>query len=662
MKPFAQQTYYELLEVPVTAPMEEIRAAYSRLMELYAPDSIAVYALVEPDQVDALRARMTEAMEILTDGDLRGEYDRDLGLPAPWGTVKAAEALASAVAEGKKKRASEDEAPALSGPEAFRASFVSGYSLSYVTSSLQTAPLVGGLVDVPASLSVGAEAQAPAAEPGPVSSSSKAVGAMEQGGASVESAPVAAPGVAQSVGSAPVPAAPSAPVAPIPTESSPSAASVPVASVSTGGSSSVPAPVASAPAVVAPPVESVPVAAPPVAFSSPVSSAPVGDVPPVEAAPVVAPVASAPAVVAPQVGATPVASAPVAVTPPAEPAPVVAAPAVVAPQVEATPVASAPVVVAPQVETTPVASAPAVVAPQVEANPVASAPAVVAPPVESTPPVASAPAVVAPPVESTPPVASAPAVVAPPVESTPPVASAPAVVAPQVDATPPVASAPAVVAPQVDATPAASAPEPSPAHVATVSPAPAPVAVAASPDVPASVPTQPSEPGTSIVVAGTPARAPEPAPPPVTRPVGPTAPPPVAPSQNRVQTGRQLSEAQVLAQDSAIATAEAALAQVAARTREPRPRLPDIPADAEFNGELLRRVRETRGYTLQQVADRTRISSRHLENVEADRYTALPAQVYLRGILMNLARELGLDPLRVSRSYLALASEKSGKK
>ncbi|MCY1003250.1 helix-turn-helix domain-containing protein [Myxococcus sp. MISCRS1] len=612
MKPFAQQTYYELLEVPVTAPMEEIRAAYSRLMELYAPDSIAVYALVEPDQVDALRARMTEAMEILTDGDLRGEYDRDLGLPAPWGTVKAAEALASAVAEGKKKRASEDEAPALSGPEAFRASFVSGYSLSYVTSSLQTAPLVGGLVDVPASLSVGAEAQAPAAEPGPVSSSSKAVGAMEQGaprqegGASVESAPVAAPGVAQSVGSAPVPAVPSAPVAPIPTESSPSGASVPVASVSTGGSSSVPAPVASAPAVVAPPVESAPVAAPPVAFSSPVSSAPVGAVPPVEAAPVVAPVASAPAVVAPQVGATPVASAPAVVA-----TPVASAPAVVAPPAEPAPVVAAPAVVAPQVDATPVASAPVVVAPQVEATPVASAPAVVAPPVESTPPVASAPA---------------------------------------------------VVAPQVDATPAASTPEPSPAHVATESPAPAPVAVAASPDVPASVPTQPSEPGTSIVVAGTPARAPEPAPPPVTRPVGPTAPPPVAPSQNRVQTGRQLSEAQVLAQDSAIATAEAALAQVAARTREPRPRLPDIPADAEFNGELLRRVRETRGYTLQQVADRTRISSRHLENVEADRYTALPAQVYLRGILMNLARELGLDPLRVSRSYLALASEKSGKK
>ncbi|NPC82413.1 helix-turn-helix domain-containing protein, partial [Pyxidicoccus fallax] len=144
----------------------------------------------------------------------------------------------------------------------------------------------------------------------------------------------------------------------------------------------------------------------------------------------------------------------------------------------------------------------------------------------------------------------------------------------------------------------------------------------------------------------------------------PPSPPEQGRQPARPASGRQLGDAQVIAQDSAIATAEAALAQVAARVREPqpRPRLPDIPPDAEFNGELLRRVREARGQSLQQVADRTRITKAHLENVEADRYAALPAHVYLRGILMNLARELGLDPLRVSRSYLALASEKSGKK
>ena len=86
----------------------------------------------------------------------------------------------------------------------------------------------------------------------------------------------------------------------------------------------------------------------------------------------------------------------------------------------------------------------------------------------------------------------------------------------------------------------------------------------------------------------------------------------------------------------------------------PRGKL-DIPSDAEFNGELLRRVRESYGLSLQQVAERTRITRIHLENVEADRYDHLPATVYLRGILVNLARELRLDPARVSKTYLLAA-------
>lgn len=124
-------------------------------------------------------------------------------------------------------------------------------------------------------------------------------------------------------------------------------------------------------------------------------------------------------------------------------------------------------------------------------------------------------------------------------------------------------------------------------------------------------------------------------------------------------SARALETAPQLAQETAIATAEAAMAQVASRARE-RPRPLEIPPDAEFNGELLRRVRESKGLSLQQVADRTRISSRHLENVEADRYAALPAPVYLRGILTSLAREYGLDGLRVARSYMALAEVGKG--
>ncbi len=86
------------------------------------------------------------------------------------------------------------------------------------------------------------------------------------------------------------------------------------------------------------------------------------------------------------------------------------------------------------------------------------------------------------------------------------------------------------------------------------------------------------------------------------------------------------------------------------------PRMPELPPDVEFNGELLRQVREARGLTLQQLAERTRIGRSHLERVEADRYADLPPSVYLRGILMNLARELKLDATRVSKSYLLLAA------
>lgn len=122
----------------------------------------------------------------------------------------------------------------------------------------------------------------------------------------------------------------------------------------------------------------------------------------------------------------------------------------------------------------------------------------------------------------------------------------------------------------------------------------------------------------------------------------------------------RLESAPVMSHEAAIGEAEAALAQVSARAKDKdaRPKPLEIPPDAEFNGELLRRVRESLGLTLAQIADRTRISSRHLENIEADRYKDLPTTVYLRGMLTSLARELRLDQNRVAKSYLALVARK----
>lgn len=87
-------------------------------------------------------------------------------------------------------------------------------------------------------------------------------------------------------------------------------------------------------------------------------------------------------------------------------------------------------------------------------------------------------------------------------------------------------------------------------------------------------------------------------------------------------------------------------------SRAPRAPEPPIPEVTEWTGEALRLAREARGITVQQVADRTKVTRYHIENIEGERFGALPAPVYLRGILLSIARELRLDGQRVARSYL----------
>ncbi len=145
--------------------------------------------------------------------------------------------------------------------------------------------------------------------------------------------------------------------------------------------------------------------------------------------------------------------------------------------------------------------------------------------------------------------------------------------------------------------------------------------------------------------------------PPAARPSA--TPPPLAPAEaapppiviEAIVPPAPIDETPRLA-DDAIVTLVPARAPSREFRVEPKVKPYEVPDGVEFNGDLLRQVRMARGLSMAQLSDRTRISARHLENVEGDRYDALPATVYLRGILMNLARELGLDGLRVSKSYL----------
>ena len=77
--------------------------------------------------------------------------------------------------------------------------------------------------------------------------------------------------------------------------------------------------------------------------------------------------------------------------------------------------------------------------------------------------------------------------------------------------------------------------------------------------------------------------------------------------------------------------------------------------DGVYNGPALRRIRIQRGIELEEIASVTKINETYLRFIEADRYSDLPAPVYLRGFLREVARCLKLDPKQVTESYMQQA-------
>jgi flagellar biosynthesis protein FlhG len=77
------------------------------------------------------------------------------------------------------------------------------------------------------------------------------------------------------------------------------------------------------------------------------------------------------------------------------------------------------------------------------------------------------------------------------------------------------------------------------------------------------------------------------------------------------------------------------------------PELPEV-----LTGPDLKRIREARGLSLRHMADESKIGTRFLEYIEADRFGDLPPRVYLRGFLKEYARIVGLDPGAVAQAYM----------
>jgi cytoskeleton protein RodZ len=76
-------------------------------------------------------------------------------------------------------------------------------------------------------------------------------------------------------------------------------------------------------------------------------------------------------------------------------------------------------------------------------------------------------------------------------------------------------------------------------------------------------------------------------------------------------------------------------------------------------GEQLKREREMRGVSLDEVSAATRINTRFLEAIENDRWNELPGGAFNRGFIRSIARFLGLDEDSMVAEYALGTSQTS---
>ena len=76
-------------------------------------------------------------------------------------------------------------------------------------------------------------------------------------------------------------------------------------------------------------------------------------------------------------------------------------------------------------------------------------------------------------------------------------------------------------------------------------------------------------------------------------------------------------------------------------------------------GEHLKRERELRGVTLEEISMATRIATRFLQAIENEQWERLPGGVFNRGFVRAVARYLGLDEEDILAEYGQVAGDRS---
>jgi len=114
MRPLAELTHYEILDLSTGATPFEVRRAYKRALEVYSEDSMVIYSLFSSEERKEILARLDEAFATLINEKARYAYDQML---IQQGAMKEGSEFWSA---GKKmapkgSNGSTDTAPPLEG-------------------------------------------------------------------------------------------------------------------------------------------------------------------------------------------------------------------------------------------------------------------------------------------------------------------------------------------------------------------------------------------------------------------------------------------------------------------------------------------------------------------------------------------------------------------
>jgi hypothetical protein len=80
-----------------------------------------------------------------------------------------------------------------------------------------------------------------------------------------------------------------------------------------------------------------------------------------------------------------------------------------------------------------------------------------------------------------------------------------------------------------------------------------------------------------------------------------------------------------------------------------------------YDGQFLKMVREYRRIPMDKLSETSRIGKTYLLAIEGNDMRSLPAPVFLRGFLVQIAKHLGLDEKLVVGSYLSRVKDQTKK-